>query len=78
MEGQFDISVEMRQSESALTAVFRYATDLFDEETVRQFLDHYVELLAAAVEDPNALVAGTSLLDDAELGALLALGTADD
>ncbi|GAA2943432.1 condensation domain-containing protein [Streptomyces enissocaesilis] len=78
LEGQFDISVEMRQSASSLTAVFRYATDLFDEDTVERLLDHYVHLLGAAVEDVDAPVTAPALVGTGELDELLALGAADD
>ncbi|MCX2922847.1 MULTISPECIES: condensation domain-containing protein [Streptomyces] len=78
LEGQFDISVEMRQSASSLTAVFRYATDLFDEGTVRRLLDHYVHLLTAAVADIDGPVSAPALVDTSELDALLTLGAADD
>ncbi|MFG2505822.1 condensation domain-containing protein [Streptomyces rubiginosohelvolus] len=78
LEGQFDISVEMRQSETTLTAVFRYATDLFDESTVRRLLDHYVQLLTAAVDHPGDPVTGPDLVRAGELDSLLALGSDDD
>ncbi|WP_428953259.1 condensation domain-containing protein [Streptomyces sp. cg35] len=78
LEGQFDINVEMRQSESALTAVFRYATDLFDESTIRRLLDSYVQLLTAAVDDPDAPVATAALVRADDLDDLLALGQASD
>ncbi|MFJ7293013.1 condensation domain-containing protein [Streptomyces collinus] len=78
LEGQFDINVEMRQSASSLTAVFRYATDLFDEATVRRLLDSYVRLLAEAIDDPDAPVAGAALVEADDLDDLLALGEATD
>lgn len=78
LEGQFDLSVEMRQSGSSLTAVFRYATDLFDEGTVRRLLDHYAHLLSAAVERPGDPVTAPALVGTGELDSLLALGSDDD
>ncbi|MGX1756533.1 condensation domain-containing protein [Streptomyces lydicus] len=76
MEGQFDISVEMRQSESSLIAVFRYSTDLFDEATIRQLLYSYVQLLTAAADDLDAPVAAAALVKADDLDDLLSLGEA--
>ncbi|HVQ91261.1 MAG TPA: condensation domain-containing protein [Mycobacteriales bacterium] len=74
LEGQFDLSVEMRQSPNSLTAVFRYSTELFDRATVERLLEHYARFLDAAIDNPAGRVTAVPLVDDAALAELLALG----
>ncbi|MBE1491983.1 condensation domain-containing protein [Plantactinospora soyae] len=75
LEGQFDLSVELRQSDGSLTGAFRYNTDLFDAATIERLTGHYRRLLEAATVDPARRIDRVSLVDSAQLEMLLALGT---
>jgi Condensation domain len=75
MEGQFDLSVELRESRESLTAVFRYDLDLFDAVTIERLADHLVTVTEAAVADPATPVHAVSLADRTDLDRLLAMGT---
>ncbi|MGW5289891.1 amino acid adenylation domain-containing protein [Rhodococcus pyridinivorans] len=65
---QFDLQliVSDRYDESGgadgISAVFSYATDLFDEATVRTFADRFVRLLGRIVEEPTRPVGDLDLL----------------
>ena len=74
MEGQFDLSVELRQRAGGMAAVFRYSTDLFDAATIERLACHYARLTGIAVDDPGARIAEVPMLDEAELGQLLMFG----
>jgi non-ribosomal peptide synthetase component F len=74
MEGQFDLSVELRQVTGTLTAVFRYNTDLFDAVTIERFGRHYARLVDIASDDPESRIADASLLTAEELKNLLSFG----
>ncbi|MFC4375076.1 amino acid adenylation domain-containing protein [Nocardia halotolerans] len=56
----FDLTLTLRENaeNSGYSAVFRYATDLFDRATVSAFGADYARLLRTAVADPTAPVAG--------------------
>ncbi|MBO4205374.1 condensation domain-containing protein [Micromonospora echinofusca] len=74
-EGQFDLAVTVYQGpDGALFAEFNYDVDLFDAGTVSGLLDRYLDLLGVACAEPGAVVAGVSLVDDAEQRLLLELG----
>ncbi|GAA0373375.1 condensation domain-containing protein [Actinoallomurus spadix] len=75
MEGQLDLSVELRESRGALTVTFRYDVDLFDAVTIERLADHLVTVTEAAVADPGTPVSGVSLGDETDLERLLAMGT---
>ncbi|MDG4786439.1 condensation domain-containing protein [Micromonospora sp. WMMD1102] len=75
LEGQFDLNVELRQSEDSLAGAFRYNTDLFDDATIERLTGHYRRLLEAATADPTHRIDRVSLVDSAQLELLLALGT---
>ncbi|MEV6135890.1 amino acid adenylation domain-containing protein [Nocardia sp. NPDC051990] len=51
---------------AGMVADFGYATDLFDEPTVRGFADRFVRVLDAVLADPAVRVGEIELLDGAE------------
>ncbi|NNH70469.1 non-ribosomal peptide synthetase [Nocardia uniformis] len=55
----FDLALTLREipEQPGYTAIFRYATDLFDRGTVGAFADEYVRLLRALVADPSVPIA---------------------
>lgn len=74
MEGQFDLSVEARQQEGELVAVFRYSTDVFSAAAIERLARRYERLVEVAVSDPEARISDVSLLDSAEIDEILSLG----
>ncbi|MFD9618913.1 amino acid adenylation domain-containing protein [Streptomyces virginiae] len=58
-------------SPTAMTCGVRYATDLFDAETVRSLLTRLLRLLGAAAAAPEVPLAELELLDPAERAQLL-------
>ncbi|NLV81180.1 MAG: amino acid adenylation domain-containing protein, partial [Rhodococcus sp.] len=54
-----------------ISAVFSYATDLFDESTVASFADRFVRLLAGIVAEPTLPVGDLDLLGPAERDRVL-------
>ncbi|MDV6286969.1 non-ribosomal peptide synthetase, partial [Rhodococcus jostii] len=56
---------------SGIRAEFTYATDLFDESTVRDFAWRLQRILEAVISDPGTAVGDLDLLDDTERAALV-------
>ncbi|HEV7710358.1 MAG TPA: condensation domain-containing protein [Asanoa sp.] len=73
-EGQFDLSVELRAGDTALSGVFRYDNEILDRATVEDLADRFVRFADRAVATPQARVADLPLLDAAGLDRLLAFG----
>nr|WP_194817280.1 non-ribosomal peptide synthase/polyketide synthase [Nocardia sp. XZ_19_385] len=68
---QFDLSLTIREAESAgaaagLYAEFQYARDLFDESTVRVFAERFTRLLGAIVREARRPIGDLGLLSEAE------------
>ncbi|MFR9769176.1 amino acid adenylation domain-containing protein [Nocardia sp. SC052] len=68
---KFDVQVVVEpracgdgRTESAVT--FTYATDLFDESTVRAFARRFERIVSAVAEDPSARVWDIDILDESE------------
>ncbi|MFK4362881.1 amino acid adenylation domain-containing protein [Rhodococcus sp. 27YEA6] len=57
--------------EDGMFAEFAYATDLFDESTIRGFADRFTRILEQVVVDPSITVGDIELLDEAERESLL-------
>ncbi|MGW6424729.1 non-ribosomal peptide synthase/polyketide synthase [Nocardia sp. NPDC055053] len=74
---QFDLSLAINEiagaaGEPGLRGWLRYATDLFDAETVTAFGERFVRILAAVVADDTTPVGEIDLLDAAETAQLAA------
>nr|WP_280301945.1 non-ribosomal peptide synthase/polyketide synthase [Nocardia neocaledoniensis] len=72
---QFDLSLALTETSGAagepgLRGWLRYATDLFDADTVTAFGDRFVRVLAAVVADDTASVGEIDLLAPTELAQL--------
>ncbi|WP_394329293.1 amino acid adenylation domain-containing protein [Nocardiopsis sp. CNR-923] len=68
-EGQFDLTLSAYEeaADGLFHCVFKYNTDLFDAETVRRMLSHYVNLLRGLTRGPvDQPVSRLSMLEDAE------------
>jgi aspartate racemase len=53
---KLDLGLTIAQEEKTLTALLEYNTDLFNDETMIQMLNHLSTLLARVVEDPELKV----------------------
>jgi len=50
------VGVGPRDDAAAITLIWEYATDLFDESTMRRMVDHYQNLLGAALCQPEVAI----------------------
>ncbi|MGB3371647.1 MAG: amino acid adenylation domain-containing protein, partial [Rhodococcus sp. (in: high G+C Gram-positive bacteria)] len=72
----FDLQLTVSESfdsagnHAGIEASFRYATDLFDESTVRTFATRFTAILSAVTTDPSVAVGDVDLLSPDEHGAL--------
>ena len=69
---QFDLSLHLYEEAGTYIGRFEYSTDLFEERTVRRLCGHYLNLLAAAVREPQRNISRLPMLGDAEQRQLLA------
>ncbi|MFC4124651.1 amino acid adenylation domain-containing protein [Nocardia rhizosphaerae] len=75
---KFDLQVDVEPRFTAegqpgeLVALFNYATDLFDESTVRTLGDRFARILTAVAADPQVRVGDIDILDEQERARLLA------
>ncbi|OLT62072.1 non-ribosomal peptide synthetase [Moorena bouillonii] len=70
-ESLFDLLLEMVEEDSYVTGVLKYNTDLFDEHTIARMADHFENLLALIVSNPEQRVGQLPLLSEAERQQLL-------
>ena len=63
---KFDLTLAVSEAADGVGVAFEYATDLFDEATVRRFLGHLKTLTASALDDPDAPLLELPLLSAAE------------
>ncbi|BAZ49184.1 non-ribosomal peptide synthetase/polyketide synthase hybrid enzyme [Nostoc sp. NIES-4103] len=71
MEGQFDLDLLMAERNLSLFGIFKYNTDLFDEQTIAQMAGHFQNLLEAIVSNPQQKVSQLPLLSEAERRQIL-------
>ncbi|SNY23214.1 arthrofactin-type cyclic lipopeptide synthetase C [Pseudomonas sp. LAMO17WK12:I6] len=68
---KFDLSLSLGDSPDGIRGSLRYATALFDESTVQRFVGYFQRLLAALVNDDQAVLARVPLLAPQEQQRLL-------
>ncbi|MFK4263679.1 amino acid adenylation domain-containing protein [Streptomyces milbemycinicus] len=68
---RFDLELHMRLEADRTRCLLTYAADLFDEKTVARMVRHLVNLLGAAVADPERPVSRLELLAPEERHELL-------
>ncbi|GAB2639992.1 non-ribosomal peptide synthase/polyketide synthase [Prescottella soli] len=66
-----DLQVTVEPAAHGYSVDLTYATDLFDESSVRAFGDRFVRLLESVTSDPAAVVGDVELLDGAERSLVL-------
>ncbi|SDM36319.1 non-ribosomal peptide synthetase, partial [Nonomuraea jiangxiensis] len=59
---KFDLSLHLQRFPGRLGGIFEYRTDLFDADVIERMAEHFVALLTAAVDDPDAPVSELPLL----------------
>jgi amino acid adenylation domain-containing protein len=69
---KFDLTLAFTEEDEGLHGWVEYATDLFDEATIRRFEGHFRTLLAAAVTAPGQRLGELPLLGEAERRQLAA------
>ncbi|MET0400916.1 MAG: MupA/Atu3671 family FMN-dependent luciferase-like monooxygenase [Cystobacter sp.] len=65
-EGQFDLSLELTETDAALGGVLKYSTELFDEASAVRIVAHLETLLRGIVEAPDQRLSALPLLTEAE------------
>ena len=65
-EGQFDLALEVYETEESVTGWLKYDPALFDRETVRRMVGHWQTLLAKLAEGAAGQLADLPLLTDVE------------
>ncbi|MCA1299388.1 non-ribosomal peptide synthetase [Stappia indica] len=71
---KFDLTLFINEMPDGATAVFEYASDLFDRETVSGFADQFHTLLEELAFDPEEIAGRARLSSDAELARLASAG----
>ncbi|HZI17581.1 MAG TPA: amino acid adenylation domain-containing protein, partial [Pyrinomonadaceae bacterium] len=69
---QFDINVDMWETEDGLNGVIEYCTDLFRHETITRFVEQFRTLLEGIVAEPERPISSYPLLAAEERRRLLA------
>jgi amino acid adenylation domain-containing protein/non-ribosomal peptide synthase protein (TIGR01720 family) len=67
----FDLTLYMGEEPQSLTGAWEYSTELFEEATVKQLLDHFERLLHGIVAEPQQRISRLPLLSEAEREQLL-------
>ncbi|MGC5702151.1 non-ribosomal peptide synthetase [Pseudomonas sp. NFXW11] len=70
---QFDLTLDIEESQDQLRASLSYATDLFDAATIARMARHWQNLLQAMVADPQQSIGQLNLLDETERQQILQL-----
>ncbi len=68
---RYDLSVDIFPFEGVYVCNFEYNTDLFEEATIQQMLQHYLRLLEAVLADPMQKIGDLPLLSAPERKLLL-------
>ncbi|ACE85089.1 non-ribosomal peptide synthetase [Cellvibrio japonicus] len=69
---KFDLNLEVTDLDGRLGCCLTYSRDLFDEPRIAAMADHWRNLLAAMIGDPQQAVASLPLFNSAEQAQLLA------
>jgi amino acid adenylation domain-containing protein len=75
-EGQFDLELELLDSEHRMFGSFKYNTDLYDADTIARLTENFLVLLEAVVADPEQTVSRIPILSNAEAKQVLSFGGA--
>jgi amino acid adenylation domain-containing protein/thioester reductase-like protein len=70
----FDLTLELFQTEGEFQGSLNFSTDLFDPETIDRMARQYQVLVAAAVREPDGNIAALPLLEEEQQRKMLAQG----
>jgi amino acid adenylation domain-containing protein len=62
-EGQFDLVLQVLDTNGTLPGILKYSRDIFDAATAQRIIRHFERLLRAIATDPDQPVAALPLLD---------------
>jgi amino acid adenylation domain-containing protein len=68
---KFDLTLELKETDTGITGFFEYRTDLFESATIRRMIGHFQTLLEAIVTNPQTPIANLPLLTAQEQKQLL-------
>jgi len=71
LRARYDLAVDVYLFEDNYRCIFEYNTDIFEEGTVRQMQQHYLNLLEAVVSDPKRPINELSMMSEGELHQVL-------
>lgn len=70
-EGQFDLTLEFAEGKDIFSGAFKYNTDLFERETVREMAVNFNNLLNSIVEGKDKKISELELLSSVEKDLIL-------
>ena len=59
---KLDLALMLRETPDGLEGGFEYATDVFDRQRIERFAEHFCNVLAAAVAEPDAALSALPML----------------
>ncbi|RLU03559.1 MAG: amino acid adenylation domain-containing protein, partial [Ketobacter sp.] len=68
---KFDITLELSEESGVLHGDLEYSTDLFEEETIKQMVEHFKQVIGSAIADPNQAVGSLNMLTPLDRQKLL-------
>lgn len=63
---KFDLSLFVGEDEHGFSCIFEYATDIFRQETIASYADHFINLLEQVSKNPQERITRLSLLSEAD------------
>jgi non-ribosomal peptide synthetase component F len=64
---RFELTVWVEETDTGLSAVWTYSTDLFDAPAIRRMQSHYEQLLYAVAAQPSTLIDNLEMRTAAEM-----------
>src|SRR5205823_15031504 len=71
---QFDLAVSIRDTADGLVGSIEYATDLFEQATIRRLVDNFETVLRAVIADPLQRVSKLPIVSEREAAQIAAWG----
>jgi amino acid adenylation domain-containing protein len=68
---KFDLTLAMTETDDGLSAVFEYATDLFEADSIERMAGHLINVLEYVLENPDEQLAAFSFLSQNERELIL-------
>ncbi len=71
---KFDLTLYVSESATDFDITIEYATDLYTEDYIQRFLDHYISLMQHVLADPETPVNALAYISESERAELFTLG----